>query len=157
MMGQKMQMAAPSVLTPDALRTVDVFGVQVDILLTGEQTDGVYSTYRASMEPGFGSPPHVHHADDESFVVVEGTFEFLLGDHTVTLGEGATVFLPRHVPHCFRNVGPSRGTLLGTATPAGHERFFEDVSRLSFPPDPAEAAAVCERHGISLLPPPQNA
>jgi len=140
-------------LSSAAKRTLNVFGVEVAILVTGDDTDGAYVLCRVGAEPGMGAPPHRHTADDEAFHVLEGTFEFLRGGEVLRLGPGERVFLPRGVPHAFRNVGDSRGWVLELATPSAHERFFEDADRLSFPPDPEEAAAVCRRHGIELLMP----
>ena len=138
---------------PGAAKSVDVFGVRVDIGLRGEDTGGAYALYQVCCGPGIGSPPHVHTLDDEAFLVLEGEFEFLRGEQVFRAGPGTFVALPRHLPHCFKNVGQGPGRLLGIATPAGHERFFEEASRLAFPPDPEQALAVCQKHGIELVPP----
>lgn len=143
----------PTTTPQGGVRSVALFGTQVNIFLTGEDTNGVYSTYEVICEPGAGSPPHVHSWDDESFHVVEGEFEIMRGDELFTAGPGTTVALPRHIPHYFRNVGTGTGRLLGMATPAGHEHFFVDASQLSFPPDPEAAAAVCRKHGLELVAP----
>jgi mannose-6-phosphate isomerase-like protein (cupin superfamily) len=136
----------------DEQEALNAFGVTVKPLIRAEQTGGTLSTYHLSMEPGIGSPFHVHRRDDETFYVLEGTFAFRHGDEIVTLGAGSNIFLPRNMPHYFRNIGPGRGVLLGIGTPGGHERFFEDASRLAMPPDPAEAMAVVQRYGMELLP-----
>ena len=133
-------------------RRVEVFGVQVDVGLTAADTGGVYSTYLVSGEPGVGSPPHVHADDDEAFLVLEGEWEIRRGSDVFRATPGTFVTLPRHIPHYFRNAGSGRGRMLGIVTPAGHEEFFADASRLSFPPDPDEAMAVCRKHGIELVP-----
>ena len=149
---QARQMKAVTVL-PGGAKSVNVFGVQVNLLVTGQDTGGAYATYEAVVEPGAGPPPHIHHQDDEAFLVQEGEFEILRGQEIFTAGPGTFVALPRHLPHYFKNVGQGTGRLLGIATPAGHEHFFEDAGQLAFPPDPEEALAVCRRHGIELVPP----
>jgi mannose-6-phosphate isomerase-like protein (cupin superfamily) len=141
-----------TVVPPGSGKTVNVLGIGVDILLTGEDTDEAFSAYRVSVEPGDGVPPHIHRRDDETFYVLEGEFEVMCGGRVSTVTTGAIVLLPRDVPHTFRNVGTQTGHLLGVCTPAGHDRFFEDAGRLSFPPDPADAMEVCLRHDIELLP-----
>ena len=148
-----MQQANVTIVPPDGSNTVSVFGIQVDVLVTAQETGGAYSTYRVTVQPGDGSPPHIHHKDDEGFYVLEGEFEFLCGDRMTTATEGAFVHLPRNIPHYFRNVGTGTGRLLGIGTPAGHEKFFEDIGRLSAdgPPDMEEAMAISRKHGIEIL------
>jgi mannose-6-phosphate isomerase-like protein (cupin superfamily) len=143
-----------AVVRPGEGRRVSVLGVDVEILLTGQETGGAYSLYRMIIAPGAGAPPHVHRGDDEAFTVVEGAVECGCGDQILTLEAGATVFLPKGIPHYFRGIGETPSIVYGMATPAGHDGFFEEASQLSFPPDPAEVAAICARHGIELLPPP---
>lgn len=136
------------------VESLNVFGVRVDILLTSEATGGAYSIYRVGVEPGTGSPFHVHQADDEGFTVLEGIFEFRRGDTVLELTAGGTIFLPRQVPHYFKNIGSERGVILGINTPGGHERFFRDAHRLTAnggPLDREEAIAVTRRHGMEIL------
>ena len=130
-----------------------MFGTRVDILLRGEDTGGAYCTYEVTVDPQQGPPPHVHDHEDEAFYILDGTFEVLSGDQVTTLEAGSYVFLPRHVPHAFKNVGETTGRLLGTATPAGHERFFEDADALhhSGTFSPETAVALCRRHGMEML------
>jgi mannose-6-phosphate isomerase-like protein (cupin superfamily) len=133
------------------VQTVSVFGIEVDSLLKKESTDGVFSVYRLAVEPGMGSPLHVHLADEETFYVLEGEFEFLCGEETFRAVAGSLAYLPRNAIHSFRNVGTTRGSLLGIGTPGGHEQFFADAATLPFPPDPADAMAVCQRYNMQLL------
>jgi mannose-6-phosphate isomerase-like protein (cupin superfamily) len=51
-----------------------------------------------------GSGPaslHVHHSDDEAWVVLEGTLRFRFLDRTVDVGVGSVVFVPAGVPHAY--------------------------------------------------------
>ncbi|HZP84082.1 MAG TPA: cupin domain-containing protein [Chthonomonadaceae bacterium] len=141
------------IVPPENAQPADVFGVQVNILLRSEDTGGTFCAYEVIVPPGGGPPPHVHSHNDEAFYVLEGEIEIRCGEKTVQAGAGTYVYLPRHIPHAFKNVGEANGRLLGTATPGGHERFFEDVDRLSRngPPPMDEALAVCRKHGIELL------
>jgi mannose-6-phosphate isomerase-like protein (cupin superfamily) len=145
---------APGTIVPQGNGTnVNVFGIGIEILLTGDETSGAFSTYRVSVEPGDGPPPHAHTRDDESFYVLDGTFEVTCGERVTVVTHGDTVFLPRFVPHTFRNLGSATGHLLGTCSPAGHDKFFEDAGQLSFPPDLAAIKEVCLRHGIEVVAP----
>ncbi len=130
---------------------LNAFGVEVRVLLDGAQTNGQYTAYRCDVPPNAGPPPHRHKSFDEAFVVLEGTFELLCGNETHRVGPGASVFVPRGVPHTFRNVGDAPASFLGTATPAGHEAFFHDADAMTEPLTPESAVALCARHGIEIV------
>jgi mannose-6-phosphate isomerase-like protein (cupin superfamily) len=140
-------------LIRESVRTALVFGVRVEILLRAEETGGTHSTYLVTAAPGTGAPPHLHREDDETFYVLEGELEVLQGEAWHRAGAGACVFLPRGVPHAFRNPGEQPVRFLGVATPGGHERFFEAVDELGsegrFTPE--AGAEVCRRFGMELL------
>lgn len=150
-----------AIVLPQDVETAQVLGIEVQILLDSEATGGAYALYRVLAEPQMGPPPHIHAAEDEGFTVVEGIFEVRLGAETMTLTAGATVFLPRGVPHAFKNVGDTTGILLGVATPGGHERFFREADRMAkdgslFTEGELNIGAVvalCARNGMEVLPP----
>jgi mannose-6-phosphate isomerase-like protein (cupin superfamily) len=103
--------------------------------------------------PG-GPPLHVHPDQDEVFMVDEGEYVFQCGDAQHRLGPGDTILLPRQVPHSFAQTTPT-GRLRYLYTPAGQmEDFFVALSRLEMPPDPAQAQAVFEAHGMHVVGPP---
>ena len=52
-----------------------------------------------------GVEPHSHADHVDSFYVLEGEAEFVMGDETVRLGPGSYVAAPIGVVHGFRNVG----------------------------------------------------
>lgn len=131
--------------------TLSVLGTEVQVFLDAAQTGGQYTAYRCVVPPNVGPPPHRHDGFDEAFYVLQGTFEILSGTETHRLEAGAYVFVPRGVVHTFRNVGEGPAIFLGTATPAGHEGFFEDADSLEGPLTPEVAVALCARHGIELV------
>ena len=81
----------------------------------------------ALVPPGGGPPPHVHTREDETFYVLEGEVEFLLGDELVQAGAGHFVNVPRGTVHRFTNTGTETARLVLTFTPAGIERWFEQT------------------------------
>lgn len=137
--------------------SVPVFGVDVQILVNGNQTGGASATYLASCVPGAGAPPHRHAGEDESFYVLEGSFDILCGETMQRVGPGDFVFIPRGTAHHFQCTGPQPGRLLGICQPAGHEEFFVDcaaaVANGTFSPEVGQA--ICVKHGIELLIPGQ--
>jgi len=144
-----------TVVEPDGGEVWPIFGLEIVGKLTGAQTGGDYAVIINTTPPDGGPPLHVHEHEDESFYVLAGTYEFSFGDQTVTLSEGGMVFLPRGVPHTFRNVGDTPGRLLNTVTPGGLEDFFREIHALpkDRPPERALVAEIAARYGLRFLPP----
>ena len=109
------------------------------------------------------TPLHIHHREDESFHLLEGTLTIQVGGDTITLSVGDFVFLPRGIVHSFKNTGHGYAKALVVTTPAGLEGFFSEVfepagDRSTVPPSVSNeligrALAVCPRYGLELLPP----
>jgi hypothetical protein len=77
---------------------------------------------------------------DETHYILEGQFEFVLGERKVDAGAGSVVYVPRTTMHAFTNTGTKKGKLLFIDTPAGPlEQFLvefgEPVSDPSSPPE----------------------
>ena len=140
-----------------------VMGDRYTFLLTGDQTDGAYFVFEAFVPPGMGSPPHVHHRDDEAFYVIDGEFEFTVAGEAVCAGPGKFIFGRRGVPHNFKNVGTTSGRMIITLTPAGLENLFAKVGlplrnrqEAPVPPSPEDIAKMIEaapEYGVEVLVP----
>jgi quercetin dioxygenase-like cupin family protein len=91
------------------------------------ESGGAYFAMEALVPPGGGPPPHIHAREDETFYLLEGDVEFLLGEQTVVAGPGDFVNVPRGTMHRFQNTGTETARLLLTFTPAGIERWFEET------------------------------
>ena len=96
-------------------------------LVTGAESGGACFAMEAIVPPGGGPPPHIHRNEDETFYVVEGEIEFLLGDEIVTGGVGDFVNVPRGTVHRFHNAGTTPARMILTFSPAGIEGFFEET------------------------------
>jgi mannose-6-phosphate isomerase-like protein (cupin superfamily) len=82
-------------------------------------------------QPGFATAgPHLHRHVEELFYIVEGVFDFFIGDHVERVDPGAFVTVPPGVLHDFRNPGQVPARWLGIAAPGGLEHYFEDVQQL---------------------------
>lgn len=145
-------------------RTVHLFGNMLTFVLRGADTGMRFSMVEAFTAPSAGSPPHLHHDDEESFYVLEGTYEIILGDAVLTCPPGSITKVPKGVPHAFRNCGDAPARMLILNWPADHhERFFEAVGDTvpagsrTFPapkaPDFPAIARAAAAAGIELLPP----
>ncbi len=81
---------------------------------------GDYCVGKFTAEAGFAGPrPHVHQRHEELFYVLDGEFDFFLGDRSVRLGRGAFIQVPPGVVHDFRNPGVRPARWLGIASPGG--------------------------------------
>src|SRR5436190_15241469 len=96
-------------------------GDRYTFLVTGSESGGAYFAMEALVPPGGGPPPHIHRHADETFYIVEGACDFLLGEETITAGAGDFVNVPRGVVHRFHNAGVAPARLILTFTPASIE------------------------------------
>jgi mannose-6-phosphate isomerase-like protein (cupin superfamily) len=134
--------------------TWNIYGDLVTPIITGRETAGNLVIFETVTQPRMGAPLHLHHREDEAFYVVEGKFLFEYDDRQIEGGPGTHVFLPRDIAHCFQNIGDKAGQMLVICQPAGLELFFEELSRLQGPPEPAKVVPIFEKWGLELLGPP---
>jgi hypothetical protein len=85
---------------------------------------------------------------------VEGNVLYEYGDQRAEGGPGTYVFLPRDIPHCFQNIDHKAGKMVMICQPTGLELFFEEVSTIQGPPDPAKLGPLAKKRGLELLGPP---
>jgi quercetin dioxygenase-like cupin family protein len=97
------------------------------LLVTGKESNNVFFQFEAVVPEGGGPPPHVHSREDETFYIVRGSLEILLGDRTHLAKAGDFVYIPRGTVHRFKNVGSGSAVQLVTFSPAGIEKFFQEV------------------------------
>lgn len=93
---------------------------------------------------GYGSPLHQHHADEETFLVLDGELRVEVGGEARPAGPGAVAFLPRKLPHALVVTSP-QARFLTLHAPAGFGRF-KPVQGLRapcgtgpVPPDPSSS------------------
>lgn len=103
--------------------------------------------------PG-GPPLHLHPDQDEVFLVEDGEYRFQCDGEQFLLRAGDSLFLPRGLPHTFRQLSPT-GRLRFLYTPAGRmEDFFAALARLDGPPTPEAAHTLFAAHGMRVVGPP---
>ena len=97
--------------------------------VSGTETGGAFSVVEHPLEAGIlGAPPHTHANEDETSFVIEGEIGVLIGDKEFRAGAGTYVLKPRGVPHAFWNPGPGPSRILEIISPAGFERYFEELA-----------------------------
>lgn len=67
--------------------------------------------------PGFEVPPHKHDDHVDSFYILEGEAEFVLGEDVVHASAGTWVAVPVGTTHGFRNVGDGDLRILNIHAP----------------------------------------
>ena len=58
------------------------------LLAKSQSTGGAYSLIHLTATPGFASPYHLHHMEDEAFYVLDGEFTFFCDGEKTVLGTG---------------------------------------------------------------------
>lgn len=130
-------------------------GVPTVMQATGETTNGGFGLIESSMmPPGFGSPYHTHHREDEAFYVLQGEVAFVLDGDWKVAGAGEYVFGPREIPHGFQVVGSAPASLLLLCSPAGFEHFVLDqateMTEPVTPPDMPRMMELAGQYGIDI-------
>jgi mannose-6-phosphate isomerase-like protein (cupin superfamily) len=111
-------------------KTYSFLGVQMTILLSGEETGDQFSMIEGIMPPGGDGGLHMHAHEDESMHLLDGALEVTIGETVFTLAPGETYFAPRGIPHRLRNLGTIPARTLLVATPGAFDRF---ISRAGVP------------------------
>jgi len=149
----------PIQIPNDGGKKVNVLGIPIVIRIHGRDTGNVLSVVESHDVPGGGPPPHIHQREDETFQVLEGDYEFMIGGKTILARPGTTLFAPRGIAHTYRYVGKAPGKLMVVLTPSGFEKFFEEVGALSpqQQQDIPRVLEIAKQFGLEILPPPAGA
>jgi mannose-6-phosphate isomerase-like protein (cupin superfamily) len=95
--------------------------------LTGQETGGSYSLFELGLGPGKGVARHTHTREDESYYVLSGELEVVVGDKKFLLKPGDTLVAPRNIPHELRNPGSADNHYLNLFSPAAFEGFLNAI------------------------------
>lgn len=131
----------------------------VQLLATGEETEGAFFVMQVDVAPGGGPPPLHTHDAAEFFFTLRGRLSYFreeaAGEVTeVTGGPGTFAYIPSRVPHTYRNFTEEPGAYLAVlAPPHTMQRFLLEAGREpgSAPVDPAEVLEIGRRHGMEIL------
>jgi quercetin dioxygenase-like cupin family protein len=133
------------------------FGQLAVIKATAEDTDGGHTLVEITVDPGYETPLHIHHQEDEAFWMIDGSATFTVGEETVEAGPGAYLFGPKHVAHKWK-AGADGARLLYIFAPGGFEELIMAMSvpaeELTPPPPiapPDDVVEIAARFGVELL------
>lgn len=141
-------------------------GLGVRFLIGGS---GEFSLVEHPVKPrALASPLHRHAREDEYSYVLRGRFGAQLGDDVVYAGPGEVIRKPRNQWHAFWNAGDEEASLLEIISPAGFEKYFEELieladsghltpdrigpiaARYGLEIDPASIPELCAKHGLTF-------
>jgi ketosteroid isomerase-like protein/quercetin dioxygenase-like cupin family protein len=129
-------------------------GLPTILRATGQTTNGAFGLVEQLMPPGFASPYHTHHLEDEAFYVLEGEMAFVCDGRWTNAGPGTYVFGPRHMPHGFRVLGDTPARMLLLCTPGGFDQFVVEMSEPApAPPDMTKLMALAATYNVDILGP----
>ena len=129
--------------------------IGVRFMIDGPEAGGRFSLVEHPMSArALAAPLHLHTREDEYSFVLEGRMGALLGDDVVEAGPGDLVFKPRNQWHTFWNAGDEPCRILEIISPAGFERFFQELSDLggALKADPEKLAELNARYGLEMQP-----
>jgi quercetin dioxygenase-like cupin family protein len=131
-------------------------GRSAELKLLGGTTGGSIMMFEETVPAGTKSTFHLHHDSDEVAYVLSGEVTFKIGDQVAVGGPGTCAFMPRGVPHAWKNSGAATGRVLFLYTPARAGGLFEEQQRTHrtiASMSEKEAAELRQRHGWEIVGP----
>lgn len=152
----------PYVLPEEGGEAIWFLGLLATIKATGEQTQNAYGLQEHVLAPGREPPPHIHHAQDEAFYILEGTAMIMCGDRTWRVSAGSFVFLPKGIVHGFKIEGEALLKMLVITSPGGTAEFESFVQEMgepaqervlppAAPPDLEKLLTLSKKYDIELM------
>jgi quercetin dioxygenase-like cupin family protein len=141
-------------------------GNSFSVRLSSADSAGGLTLLEVVAPAGSGPPLHVHRREAEAFYLLEGRMAYRAGDETYELAAGASIYLPKDVPHAFRVIGEAPARFLALTTPGGIEGLYEELGRApdreGLPDRPsaddiAGWLAAAPRYGLEICGPPMGA
>jgi quercetin dioxygenase-like cupin family protein len=120
--------------------------------LLGHETGESIMMFEETLPAGTASLHHLHHDSDEVAWVLTGEFTFKIGDEVTAGGPGTCAFMPRDVPHAWKNTGSETGRVLFLYTPAAAGGYIEALAERR-PTDDDERNKLLERHRWEVVGP----
>ena len=108
--------------------------------------------FEETLPAGTASLFPLHRDSDEVAWVLAGEFTFKIGDEVTIGGPGTCAFMPRDVPHAWKNTGSETGRVLFLYTPASAGGYIEALSEHR-PTDADERNKLLQHHRWEVLGP----
>jgi ketosteroid isomerase-like protein/quercetin dioxygenase-like cupin family protein len=129
-------------------------GLPTILRATAQTTNGAYGLVEQVMPPGFESPYHTHHLEDEAFYVLEGEMAFVCDGNWTMARPGTYVFGPRNLPHGFKVLGSTPARMLLLCAPGAFAEFVVEMAEPTpAPPDMPKLMALAAKYSVDILGP----
>jgi len=122
-------------------------------MIDGRESGGGFALVEHPMgSRALAAPMHRHSREDEYSFILEGRVGAYLGGQVVYGEPGDLIFKPRGQWHTFWNAGDEAAKVLEIISPAGFEKFFEQITGLAERGelDPAAMGALAATYGTEL-------
>jgi quercetin dioxygenase-like cupin family protein len=105
---------------------IGLVGDTYTITVSGNDTNDRFCVIDMHVPPGGGPGPH-RHDFEETFIVLDGEIKVTFRGKTSILRAGETANIPSNAPHHFHNASSTPARLICICSPAGIDRFFQEV------------------------------
>jgi quercetin dioxygenase-like cupin family protein len=112
------------IVKSDEGREFRFFGDTVTIKTSSKETNGAYSLMHWAVPAGASAVPHAHEFYEETFYILSGELEVLLGKSTQSVSAGDFIRVPAGARHGFSNKSEDVVHMLVSLTPGGMEELF---------------------------------
>jgi quercetin dioxygenase-like cupin family protein len=150
-----METTTAKVLGPRDGKSGFLGSIGVRFMIDGADAGERFSVVEHPMSArALAAPLHRHAREDEYSYVLEGRLGALLGDEVFIACPGDLVFKPRGQWHTFWNAGDEPARILEIISPAGFERFFDELVDLGgvTRAEPRTLADLCVRYELEMDP-----
>jgi quercetin dioxygenase-like cupin family protein len=104
-------------------------GNSFSVRLSSAESAGALTLLEVVAPVGTGPPLHIHRREAEIFYLLAGRMTYRAGDESFELTPGASIYLPKDIPHAFRVIGDAPARFLALTAPGGIERLYEELGR----------------------------
>jgi quercetin dioxygenase-like cupin family protein len=145
----------PTILGPEDGPCYDWSNDNTRVLVGTAESSGAFTLVEDRMRASFRLGRHIHREHSETFFVLEGALEFIVGERTVRAVPGAAIHVPPGTVHGVRVLDGLPARMLMIYAPAGFDRYLEKLVALGAEEsaDPAVMAALDAEHDIIKLEP----
>ena len=128
-------------------------GRSIVLKLLGGETGDSIMMFEETIPAGTKSTFHLHHDSDEVGYVLSGEITFKIGDEVSVGGPGTCAFLPRNIPHAWKNSGSETGRVVFLYTPAAAGGYVEEMRNRPGPMTDDERKELRERYRWEIVGP----
>jgi len=150
-----MEASTVKVVGPRDGKAGSLGSIGVRFMIDGADAGERFSLVEHPMPPrALAAPLHRHNREDEYSFVIEGRMGALLGDEVLFGEPGDLIFKPRNQWHTFWNAGDEHCRILEIISPAGFEKFFDELVDLGGVTQvaPEVFGQLCARYELEVQP-----